>query len=695
MEQDYNITKLIIAFKKLIRLLSVLILVLLSGSVLAQTVSIQGVLRDPNGRSVDDGFHSVTFKIYDVESGGTELWTDTYANLETKHGVFQANLGENNSLDGLAFDTEYYVGVTVENYSEMEPRIKLTIYPYAKAILGQDNKFPSTGNIVLEEDSIIIKKGGLKFEGADGRIVFNDGTTLNTADFAGPASGLLNSSSININADKDATGNGAINFQIGGTTHGSILNDGTSSFNGALHLGASGLQVGTNAGNYARLEVNSLQAFQSNGSANALNLNPNGGSVQIGADDNSHGILNLMGAGTGSMQGARVNFNKAADHDGDGSETASEYWFMEAVNDDFRIGNIWVNNDVMTFDGTTSSVGIGRNPVNARLEVQTDGSAMNSLFMEHVGSNFIVRPVTAGSNTTIIENTGGGGLAIQPGSGNVGIGDTDPTEARLVVGGGPNNTWTLSYYLDGNGHAGPWASNPWTRDMSIYAHRGMASGDGFFVVSDARIKEIQSRSDVEDDLEALTKLKVTDYSYVDKVQHGDRIEKKLIAQEVREVYPQAVSLRKDFVPTIFAKGKGDYATDQQSLTISVEKNHDLQIGDQVKLITADGAITAEVVTIKNSKSFVIHSEKDLGEIFVYGKEVDDFHIVDYDAISMLNVAATQELAKRSKEQEQRIAALEAENVELKNKLEKVELLEAKLSAFLGQNVKKSSVVVQK
>ena len=169
----------------------------------------------------------------------------------------------------------------------------------------------------------------------------------------------------------------------------------------------------------------------------------------------------------------------------------------------------------------------------------------------------------------------------------------------------------------------------------------------------------------------------------------------MIAQEVREVYPQAVSLRKDFVPTIFAKGKGDYATDQQSLTISVEKNHDLQIGDQVKLITADGAITAEVVTIKNSKSFVIHSEKDLGEIFVYGKEVDDFHIVDYDAISMLNVAATQELAKRSKEQEQRIAALEAENVELKNKLEKVELLEAKLSAFLGQNVKKSSVVVQK
>ncbi len=29
-------------------------------------------------------------------------------------------------------------------------------------------------------------------------------------------------------------------------------------------------------------------------------------------------------------------------------------------------------------------------------------------------------------------------------------------------------------------------------------------------------------------------------------------------------------------------------------------------------------------------------------VFVYGREVNDFHTVDYEALSMLNVSATQE-----------------------------------------------------
>jgi hypothetical protein len=36
------------------------------------------------------------------------------------------------------------------------------------------------------------------------------------------------------------------------------------------------------------------------------------------------------------------------------------------------------------------------------------------------------------------------------------------------------------------------------------------------------------------------------------------------------------------------------------------------------------------------------------EIFVYGKEVIDFHIVDYEALSTLNISATQELSKKNR-----------------------------------------------
>jgi predicted RNase H-like nuclease (RuvC/YqgF family) len=53
------------------------------------------------------------------------------------------------------------------------------------------------------------------------------------------------------------------------------------------------------------------------------------------------------------------------------------------------------------------------------------------------------------------------------------------------------------------------------------------------------------------------------------------------------------------------------------------------------------------------------------EVFVFGRQVEDFHSVDYDAIAMLNVSATQQI-KREKDSE--IRALQEENSALRAKL---------------------------
>ena len=58
-------------------------------------------------------------------------------------------------------------------------------------------------------------------------------------------------------------------------------------------------------------------------------------------------------------------------------------------------------------------------------------------------------------------------------------------------------------------------------------------------------------------------------------------------------------------------------------------------------------------------------------VFVYGKQVNDFHIVDYDALSMLNVSATQALSKRNK-------ALEAKQSNLNTSLNNIEQQALKL-----------------
>jgi hypothetical protein len=70
--------------------------------------------------------------------------------------------------------------------------------------------------------------------------------------------------------------------------------------------------------------------------------------------------------------------------------------------------------------------------------------------------------------------------------------------------------------------------------------------------------------------------------------------------------------------------------------------------------------------------FVPTSEK----VFVYGREVNDFRSVDYDAISMLNVSATQELARKvtnlttnNEALTRTVAAITTENEALKSSLE--------------------------
>jgi len=53
------------------------------------------------------------------------------------------------------------------------------------------------------------------------------------------------------------------------------------------------------------------------------------------------------------------------------------------------------------------------------------------------------------------------------------------------------------------------------------------------------------------------------------------------------------------------------------------------------------------------------------KVFVYGREVNDFRAVDYDAIAMLNVSATQELARQSERNTSKLETLEKEVAELK------------------------------
>ena len=165
------------------------------------------------------------------------------------------------------------------------------------------------------------------------------------------------------------------------------------------------------------------------------------------------------------------------------------------------------------------------------------------------------------------------------------------------------------------------------------------SAEWYGMTSDERIKDIIGRSNSEEDLSTLFSVEVTDYKMKDKVKYGEKTSKKVIAQQLKTVYPKAVSLCTKFVPNIYklSEIKEGY----------IALKTDLKKGDKIKLFfdESDKVIgeTVEVFSF-DKNGFTIDNKKE-GKVFVYGKEVDDFHIVDYDAVAMLNVSATQELYK--------------------------------------------------
>ncbi|MFC1552291.1 hypothetical protein ACFL6P_06955 [Candidatus Latescibacterota bacterium] len=147
-----------------------------------QSMSYQGVLNNADGTTIADGEYTLIFKMYDVLTGGSALWTEEQS-ITTSNGVFNAILGNVNPIT-IPFDKQYYLGITVGT-EELTPRIQLTASPYslnARSIIGTSNVFKSSGAVGIRTlnprhslevaDTIYSSLGGFKFP---------DGTVQSTA----------------------------------------------------------------------------------------------------------------------------------------------------------------------------------------------------------------------------------------------------------------------------------------------------------------------------------------------------------------------------------------------------------------------------------------------------------------------------------------------------------------------------------
>ena len=265
-------------------------------------------------------------------------------------------------------------------------------------------------------------------------------------------------------------------------------------------------------------------------------------------------------------------------------------------------------------------------------------------------------------------------------AGRLGIGTHNPTKGVLEVVGGVVHSLGGYGWLNrhgahyGNGHA--------YVHYGVYAHQRIACPE-FNSFSDLRIKDVMGPSNPQKDLATLEKIEIVDYQYKDKTAKGDKDYKKVIGQQVAEVYPQVVDKVKDeVVPDIMQKAS--MSKGKVSLT-----EHGLSAGDEVKIIILGDKETGEgykeetyKVKSVSTDSFDLDTDESANAVFVYGRKVDDFHVVDYEGIAMLNVSATQALAQENRALKEEVQSLKEKNKALEDSMEQLKSDLAEIKAAL-------------
>jgi hypothetical protein len=196
---------------------------------------------------------------------------------------------------------------------------------------------------------------------------------------------------------------------------------------------------------------------------------------------------------------------------------------------------------------------------------------------------------------------------------------------------------------------------------SIWSQSWVASS------SDTRIKE--DIQDINDDsaLQMILAIEPKTYKYVDKIAKGNKKVYGFIAQQIREVLPDDVSLQRDYIPNIMLLA--DY--DNEIITLPSQPTKVIiKLNDKIRCYDKDNKIVdVEVIEIIDDLSFKI-KELDTkytdNKIFMSGTEIDDFHTISKEYIFTLNVCATQELHRKIKSQDARIKELEEKMTQILN-----------------------------
>ena len=262
--------------------------------------------------------------------------------------------------------------------------------------------------------------------------------------------------------------------------------------------------------------------------------------------------------------------------------------------------------------------------------------------------------------------------------GNVGIGCSP---------GFPLEVHGNTYYSVGNtGHINYndiTSSNATNDYITIKASNSIWAGQYVFASSDERIKK--NIVDVPDNLalEMVRNIPVRYYEYKNTLKRGFKKTIGFIAQEVREIMPMAVSLQKNIIPNEM-RNLSDISWNDTTLYTDLSDCSGIKYQFYVcNDVSGNDEIRKEVIG-NSDNSFTFDTS--YNNVFCYGKEVDDFHVLDKNKLYTINFSATQEIDRIQQQEITKVQSIQTDlsnaNTTIQQQATKITTLETQIADIL-------------
>lgn len=401
-----------------------------------QLINYQAVLTNPvSGQPVTDGDYNIVFSIYNTETSGTAIWTETH-DVQTQKGLYHVLLGSISPLAASILNgPEKYLGIKVDSDPEMTPRKRIVSVAYAIVSGDADKLDGMDASEFGDSNSLNAQDGSPEdavFVDNEGNVGVGNTTPNESLDVSGniKASGTItsgNTITIDGNTNTISSGNDTTNFT------GNLFIDGGRSLKVYAPNGTGKGLIGTFqnpdfAGNYF-LDIGTNSSLFNNSAIRFKITNDISDPQMVIRSDGKVGI-----GLTDPREKLQVKGNIEFDGELKYANTGGKMKFMTASNDHPN-GSSYQS--AVVIDNNTSNVGIGTtNPmktlhVDGIIRVSRPGYTGIGHF--YPSTDVVVIEAVRTSDDIILKPGNVESVRLKY-DGKVGIGISSPA-ARLHIGG--------------------------------------------------------------------------------------------------------------------------------------------------------------------------------------------------------------------------------------------------------------------